>query len=289
MKVTPLISLGFMLSATTASYQCPITMPSDASAIKFAYSIQNLLYNYYKSVPVNTTFFDKLPMGTTTSHLDNMTMSANVVTNLQGLQNQAMLGVQALSDFGSMASSWVVPSCTYTYPPVTNASSHIVNAYYIEASLCGAFIGLADYVQTPTAAFLMARLAAEHGIHASFLGSYMNAAPFSATNTMLTPAFTPESLLRVGSEVGMLGSYLGSCVPAPSAPCNGTVVIGDLNAMLVSAGATAPTIIGTGRISKTVSGVPSMTSSLAPQQFTGGAEKKGFNPLAGSFAFAAML
>ncbi|KAK5013257.1 hypothetical protein LTR39_003734, partial [Cryomyces antarcticus] len=176
-------------------------MPSDASAIKFAYSIQNLLYNYYKSVPVNTTFFDKLPMGTTTSHLDNMTMSANVVTNLQGLQNQAMLGVQALSDFGSMASSWVVPSCTYTYPPVTNASSHIVNAYYIEASLCGAFIGLADYVQTPTAAFLMARLAAEHGIHASFLGSYMNAAPFSATNTMLTPAFTPESLLRVGSEL----------------------------------------------------------------------------------------
>lgn len=283
MKLGVFTVLGLLASTTSAMYQCPITMPGEPAALEFAYSVQKLLYNYYQSVPVNTTFFDTLPMGAIVSPLDNMTMSANVVSNLEGLQNQAMLGVQGLSDLGSMYPGFHEPSCMYTYPAVINASSHIMNAYFIEATLCGAFIGLADYVQTPSAAFLMARLAAEHGIHASFLGSYMKATPFPSNSKMLTPAFTPAQILGMGTKVGMLGNFLGSCVPAPPAPCNGTVQIGDLNAVLLSAGAATTNSMGTGA---------TMTSSSMPQQATSnGVERSGIfsGALAGSAALAAMV
>jgi hypothetical protein len=55
-----------------------------------------------------------------------------------------------------MTPNWPIPSCQYAYPTVTDASTHINNAYYTEETLCGAFISLADYVQKPTVAFLMA-------------------------------------------------------------------------------------------------------------------------------------
>lgn len=86
----------------------------------------------------------------------------------------------------------------------------------------------------------MARLSAEHGIHASFLGSYMNPTPFSSMSMALTPAFTPQEVLTSGSgmpnkmNVGHLGKYVpSSCAPVPQAPCGGSVMIGNLTAQLL--------------------------------------------------------
>lgn len=289
MKLSILTKMGILVSSSNAMYQCPITMPGEPTALEFAFSVQKLLYNYYDSVPANTTFFDALPMGKTESPLNNMSMSANIVTNLEGLKQQSMLGVNGIQDLGAMYPGFKKPSCEYILPTVTNASSHLMNAYFLEATMCGAFIGLADYVQTPTAAFLMARLAAEHGIHASFLGSYMKAAPFSANSTMLTPAFTPAQILTKGMEVGMLGNYLGSCVPAPAAPCNGTVQIGDANASLLAAG----TATSTSSSNSSSSGVGStMTGSSTPATVSanGVARNQGFGAvLSMGLVVAAML
>lgn len=75
-------------------------------------------------------------------------------------------------------------------------------------------------------------MAAEHGIHASALRAMMQAVGFRPNSTMLTPAFTPDMILEMGMEVGMLGTYLGGCVKAPAAPCGGTVSFGPLLPML---------------------------------------------------------
>lgn len=92
----------------------------------------------------------------------------NFLANTMGLAVQAKLGVQGLQQAASDAGG-SMPSCHYNYPVVTDAKSHLMNAYNLEATMCGAFIGLADYVQSPQAAFLMARLAAEHGKALLFL------------------------------------------------------------------------------------------------------------------------
>ena len=87
-----------MTSATIATYQRPISMSSDTAAIEFAYSIQNFLYKYYQSVPATVTFFNELPTGSMVSPLSNQTPAANALTNLLGLQNQAMLTAECLAD-----------------------------------------------------------------------------------------------------------------------------------------------------------------------------------------------
>jgi len=105
---------------------------------------------------------------------------------------------------------------------------------------------LADYVESPTSAFLMARLAAEHGIHAAYLLSYMTGTPFNANSTSLTAAFTPDYVLGISSavpfDVGRLGHFLSTgCVVAPSAPCGATVSFGPALAALSGAtGTMAP-------------------------------------------------
>lgn len=85
----------------------------------------------------------------------------------------------------------------------------------------------------------MARLAAEHGIHASYLGSYVNPVPYSSDSMSLTPAFTPEFVLTPGSgqavraNVGHLGAYIPQgCLAVPEAPCGVNVHIGNLTATL---------------------------------------------------------
>lgn len=116
----------------------------------------------------------------------------------------------------------------------------------------------------------MARLAAEHGIHASFLGSYFQDTPYSADSMALTPAFTPAHVLQKGngasrSQVGMLGQYIpSSCAPIPPAPCGGDVSIGMINAMLSNAGYGSVNGTGTsmdsGNGSATFSGYGGMSS-----------------------------
>lgn len=86
----------------------------------------------------------------------------------------------------------------------------------------------------------MARLAAEHGIHAAYLLSYMTGTPFNANSTSLTAAFTPDYVLGTSNavpfDVGRLGQFLGAgCVVAPSAPCGATVSFGPALAALSGA------------------------------------------------------
>lgn len=274
MKSFILVNIGLMVTITTATYHCPVTISADTGILEFAYSIQNFLYKYYQSVPANVTFFDELPTGSIVSPLNNQTLAANAVTNLAGLQNQAMLSVESLATLGSLAPNGETPSCLYKFPAVSSASTHINNAFYIEATLCGAFIGLADYAMSPTVAFLMARLAADHGTHAAFLRTYTQGTLFSATSNSLVPAFTPANITTPGSKVGNIGQYLGNCVPLPAAPCGGAVVIGSLNAMLVNQTVTSPvpacssSTATTSTTTKTVRAGSSMTASATPVQFT---------------------
>ncbi|KAI4175841.1 MAG: hypothetical protein LQ343_001454 [Gyalolechia ehrenbergii] len=190
------------------------------------------------------------------------------LANTMGLAVQAQLGVDGLQQAASAAGA-SVPNCDYTYPPVTDAKSHLMNAYNIEATLCGAFIGLADYVQSPQAAFLMARLAAEQGIHASYIGSHMKAVVFPSNSTMLTPAFTPEMVSMMGMGVGPLGAYLNNCVAPPAAPCGGSVEIGSLGAMLSGQGTT--NVRGNGTMMPGPTGTAIGPSPTGVMPFTGAA------------------
>lgn len=179
--------------------------------------------------------------------------------------------------------------------------------------------GLADYVQQPTSAFLMARVAAEHGIHGSFLRSLMDPVPYSQNSTMLTPAFTPMQALQRGSgeatrnNVGNLGAFIpSSCAPVPKAPCGGDVTIGMINAKLSGSsmgsgmGSSSSSMAGGSSASSTQSGssspsgsmmgggsgvTGSSTNSSSPQQYTGAASKSDISTalLGAAGAVAALL
>jgi hypothetical protein len=220
MKVISAIVLNALLAGSVAQahFICPVTAgPADAGLVEFGLAVQTLLSDYYKSVPVNASFFSTLPHNTGTDFL----------SNAMGLARQAVLGTTSLQQLRVMTSA-STPSCKYTFPPVTDAMSFFMNAYDLEATLCGTFIGLADYIMSPQAAFVMSRLAAEHGIHASYIGSHLKRQVFMSNSTSLTPAFTPQEVLMSGMGVEKLGQYLNGCVVSPMAACNGTVSISAL-------------------------------------------------------------
>ncbi len=286
-------------SAVTADYMCPAN-PSmtDAKAIAYGYTIQGLLRDYYNSIPANASFFSDLPMASMMAS-NGMTLAENTATNVNGLTKQAMLGAEALMMMGGML-GLNPPKCTFTFPKAPNGTAHLMNAFYIEASLCGAFIGLADYFQSPTLNSLSARLAAEHGIHAAAIQAMMQPVGFMSNSTMLTPAFTPDMILQQGMEVGMLGSWLGGCVSAPMAPCGGMVAFGPLlsnltgqSSMKMTSNSTS-TAMGTSATGATmVSGSRSMASMTqsAPAQYTGSANtlKSGTGVSAAAVAMAFLM
>lgn len=109
-----------------------------------------------------------------------------------------------------------------------------MHTQHIESTLCGAFIAFADYVQSPSTAFLMARLSAGHGNHAAYLGSLMKAQLYMANSTSLLLAFHPEKVISPGEGLGHLGQWMRdlNCTAVPSAPCGGRVEIGNLAADL---------------------------------------------------------
>jgi hypothetical protein len=219
MKVSTIIFNALLAgSVAQAHFICPVTAgAADAGLVEFGLAIQSLLSDYYESVPVNASFFSTLPKDTGTDFL----------SNAMGLAQQAVLGTISLQQLQATTGA-STPSCKYTFPPTKDAMSFFMNAYDLEATLCGTFIGLADYIMSPQAAFVMSRLAAEHGIHASYIGSHFKRQVFMASSTSLTPAFTPQEVLLSGTGVGKLGQYLNGCVVSPMAACNGTVSIGAL-------------------------------------------------------------
>jgi hypothetical protein len=300
MKVTSFLPLA-LASAATADYVCPAN-PSmtDAQAIAYGYTIQGLIESYYHSVPVNASFFSDIPMASMMAS-NGMTIAKNTVTNVEGLGKQAMLGAEALMMMGGML-GLSPPKCSFTYPMAPNGTAHLMNAFYLEATLCGAFIGLADYFQSPTLNSLSARLAAEHGIHAAALQAMMQPVGFMPSSTTLTPAFTPDMVMQSGMEVGMLGSYLGGCVKVPMAPCGGMVAFGPLLSNLTdqSAMMSNSTMMASGSMTMTgsmTSGAPGMvatasgsmrsTTQSAPAVFTG--EASSLNAGAGVGAAALVM
>ncbi|KAK0301878.1 hypothetical protein LTR01_009102 [Friedmanniomyces endolithicus] len=293
--------LPFGILATQVAgqgYQCPLMMPSDATALKFAYGVQNWLYQYYNTKGgTSASQFATFPNATTVQS-NNETLGMNLATNFAGLEQQAKIGVQAIEHLAK--SKDLSSPCAFTWPAGINTSvmDFFTAAYYMEATLCGTFIGLADYVQNPAAAFLMARMSAEHGIHASYLGSYINPAPFSSGSMSLTPAFTPEMVLTPGSgqavraNVGYLGAYIPQgCLAVPAAPCGVSVLFGNLTATLSNGGmnSTGPTSsgpYGSGNGTYAPSGTGSARPSYTGPVATGAATVLGVSGIAlvGNFA-----
>lgn len=276
-----------LTTAVSASYVCPATLTAaDAASITYGYKVQSLLDNYYSSIPVNTSYFSDLSMAAT-QQSNGMTKAENTVTNIRGLAKQASLGKEALSELAQRAGIDLSDECNYKYPSAPNGTSFLDTAFYFEATMCGAFIGLADYVESPEAAFLAARLSAEHGIHASALRAMMQPVGFMPNSTALTPAFTPDMILEEGMSVGHLGTWLNGCAKSPAAPCSGQVVIGNLvatltgqNASSMSSTGACPTATGGHSMSSNSSNSyanqptnasTNQTASTTPEPYTGGA------------------
>lgn len=232
--IMKLFAIIFTALAVDAGVQAARTCPpisNDMAAVKFGYSIQNLLHSYYNSVPVNETFFSSLP-NDTIPHTD-------FLGNFMGLQQQAQLGVKAIQRLASKAPmNSTMPMCKYNLPTPMTAKKHLMTAYQLEATLCGAFIALADYVDSPQVAFLMARLSAEHGSHATYIGSHMKSQVYSANSTSLLPAFPPQHVMESGMAVGKLGQYMNNCTAIPSLPCGGSLQIDGLSSNITGAKAT---------------------------------------------------
>lgn len=261
LKAQTVIATLAAATAASANYVCPAALSqTDAPSIMYGYKLQALLEQYYNSVPLNATFFSDLP------HADMMasngkTLAENTVTNVEGLMKQAMLGGDATKMLGKMLG--LSPGqCDFHMPTPENGMAHLKNIFFLEATMCGAFIGLTDYVQAPEVAFLTARLSAEHGIHASAIRAMMQAVGFMPNSTMLTPAFTPEMIISEGDgkTVGQLGMWLNGCAKAPDAPCGGSVTIGPLISTLSGTSSANTGMNG----SMTTGGNNSSMSSLPP-------------------------
>merc|ERR1712072_559770 len=201
---------------------------ADAQTLTYAYAIQNLLVKWYNSYDFTADAFSSLP-NAQQEGMNGDTMAANAAANFAGLKQQAQLGLEAIQQLGEVVGA-SMPSCEYNLPPgLPNVTAAIMSATQVEATLCGAFIGGADYVYHPAVANLMARMSAEHGIHGSFLHTYTQAVPFSADSESLTPAFTPDQILSSGMGVGYLGDYIPEgCVNAPAPPCGAPISFGPL-------------------------------------------------------------
>ncbi|KAI6866657.1 hypothetical protein KC334_g19697, partial [Hortaea werneckii] len=158
---------------------------ADAQTLTYAYAIQNLLVKWYNSYDFTADAFSALP-NAQQEGMNGETMAANAAANFAGLKQQAQLGLEAIQQLGEVVGA-SMPSCEYNLPPgLPNVTAAIMSATQVEATLCGAFIGGADYVYHPEVANLMARMSAEHGIHGSFLHTYTQAVPFSAGSESLT-------------------------------------------------------------------------------------------------------
>lgn len=231
MKLSSVLAV-FGGQGVIANWICPAHIgSSDMDVMIFAYKIQKLLVNYYADTPVNATFFADLPHANMTQS-NGKTLAENTATNAIGLHKQSQLSLSAIEDTLVMINAGnTTDSCDYIYPPAASGSAFLKSAMYLEASLCGAFIGLSDYVMSPRTSFLVNRISTEHGIHAATLMSMTTPVMFMPNSTSLTAAFTPDQVMKTSSsmQVGEMGKWLNGCVTkSPMAACGGTVEIGPL-------------------------------------------------------------
>lgn len=211
-------------AASSSSTGCAITS-SDTQVLQYTWAISKFLNNFYASVALNSSV---------AASVSNSTSASKVLANLQGIEHADNLTVEAVRELSSKAPGFKQPSCSYTYPSVNSIQTFVQYAYQFEATLCGACIGAAGYTKSPEVAFLLARLAAQHSAHATYIGSRLNSSMFMTSSDSLISAFSPMQVLSTTSNsTGSLGMWLGGCVTAPQNPC-GALKIGPLEANITS-------------------------------------------------------
>ena len=138
-------------------YMCPIKPSTqDAAAIKFAHTVQQLLYNFYNQTGTMYSASDFSSLSDS-MNASSLKMAQNIATNVNGIERQAMLGLDAIdgiamSGVGLTESSIAsTDSCSYTYPPGMqfSAMDFLKSAFFLEATLCGTFIGMSHTNTTP--------------------------------------------------------------------------------------------------------------------------------------------
>ncbi|KAJ5864215.1 uncharacterized protein N7529_006131 [Penicillium soppii] len=204
------------VSASAASSGCAPTS-SDAKVLEFAWGLSDFIGGYYNST-VNSTF----------SSSSNATIAAYKKV-LFGVEKENTLGSEAIEKVAQKAPGFSEPQCTFQFPQVNTTQAWAYYAYQFEATVTGAFIGLAGYTQSPEVSFLLARLAASHSAHATLIGSKVNSTLFAQNATSLVGAYGPAQILSTRNQTGSLGQYLGDCLTTPSSPC-GSLKIGPLDA-----------------------------------------------------------
>lgn len=139
---TLVFSVGVLATQVAAQgYQCPLTMPSDVTALKFAYGVQNWLHQYYSTKGVTSASqFASFPNATMVQS-NNETLAVNLAANFAGLAQQAELGVHAIEQLANDKD--LSAPCAFAWPAGidTSVMDFFTAAYYIEATLCGTFIG----------------------------------------------------------------------------------------------------------------------------------------------------
>ncbi|PYH98669.1 hypothetical protein BO71DRAFT_315931 [Aspergillus ellipticus CBS 707.79] len=224
-----LLLAGVALGQSSSS--CAL-QSSDDPLIEYGYSLSFFLDRFYSSIPVNQTFLNDVLNSSTGAYL----------ANFQGLQRQNRLGVRAVQQLGARASGFSAHNCSFTFPSASDGETFVRNVLQLESTVAGAYIALAGYTQAPEAAFLWARLAAEHTAHAYYIASHQVSVLFPSNSSSLVPAYSPGSILSNATGPGHLGQYFHGCVTAPPAPCGETLFISGLTANLganVSASAAA--------------------------------------------------
>ncbi|CAI7623739.1 unnamed protein product [Penicillium pancosmium] len=252
-QIAWLFVAGGALSSAASSSSCSLTS-SDTDVLEYTWALSNFLNSFYQTVQLNQSV---------ASLVTNSTSGSKALANLEGIVHADNLTAEAVREVGSQAPDFKEPSCQYTFPPVSSIQSFVKWAYQFESTLSGAFIGAAGYTQSPEVAFLLARLAAEHSAHATWIGSRVNSSMFQANATSLVPAYAPSQVLLKTNETGSLGTYLGDCVSAPQNPC-GALQIGPLEANITSssaAGSSSSSVAGSSTPLTSASATATATSS----------------------------
>lgn len=145
-KKTMAAGAALALPAVQATYQCPISAPKEVTALKYAYAVQDFLYKYYDANgPYDASGFANFPNATMMT-VGGVTIAEAVASNMNGLTQQAMLGVEAIKELASNVNPDAMwDECDYSYPPLlmdAQSMDFVQAIYYIEATLCGTFIGM---------------------------------------------------------------------------------------------------------------------------------------------------
>jgi hypothetical protein len=263
MRVLATLSGLLLAGAATAANNSFCTPKSgDVQVVQYAWALEYMVQQYYASVPVNQTFL--------TSALNSST--ANYASNLPGIYQQNRLGVRAAAQLGKRISNFTAPGCNFTFPPPNSSETFLTTAWAFESNVSAALVGLEGYTQAPEVSFLIARLAAQHAAHSTYLATTQEAVVFQSNNvTSLWPAYSPSYVLSNGNRPGQLGRYFRGCVSPPQPPC-GNLTIGPLIATLGSNSSSSSAASSSTATSSSASG----TSSTSETATSTGSSRRRF-------------